>query len=63
MKSYQDLKVWQKAMDLVVVCYDLTRRFPKNETYGHANQLQRSAVSVPSNIAEGHGRQHTKEFL
>lgn len=63
MKSYRDLEVWQKAMDLVVICYQMTNTFPKNETYGLASQLQRAAVSVPSNIAEGRQRQHSKEFL
>jgi four helix bundle protein len=62
-KNYQDLEVWQKAMDLVVMCYQLTGKFPKNETYGLASQLQRAAVSVPSNIAEGRHRKHSKEFL
>jgi four helix bundle protein len=62
-KSYRDLKVWQKAMDLVVMCYQMTRKFPKNEIFGLASQLQRAAVSVPSNIAEGHQRWHSKEFL
>ena len=45
-RSYQDLEVWQKAMDLVVVCYQLTNKFPQNEIYGLASQLQRAAVSV-----------------
>ena len=62
-KSYRDLEVWQHSMDLVVECYRLTKRFPKEETYGLTNQLQRAAVSIPANIAEGQGRQHTKEFL
>lgn len=62
-KSYQDLKVWQKAMDLVVLCYEITKEFPKNELYGLTGQLQRAAVSVPANIAEGHSRQHRKEYL
>jgi len=55
-KSYQDLVVWQKAMDFVVEVYKLTRRFPREETYGLINQVRRAAVSVPSNIAEGQGR-------
>ena len=63
MKSYRDLEVWQKAMDLVVMCYQMTTEFPKSETYGLSSQLQRSAVSVPANIAEGRQRQHSKEFL
>jgi len=63
MKSYQDLEVWQKAMDLVVLCYKISEKFPKNETYGLASQLQRAAISIPANIAEGRHRQHSKEFL
>ncbi len=55
-KSYRDLIVWQKAMDFVVEVYKLTRRFPREETYGLMNQVRRAAVSVPSNIAEGQGR-------
>ena len=62
-KSYQDLAVWQNAMDLVVMCYQMTTKFPKNEIYGLSSQLQRAAVSVPANIAEGRHRQHSKEFL
>jgi len=61
-KSYRDLKIWRKGIELVKEVYTLTRRFPPNETYALANQLQRSAVSVPSNIAEGQARQHTGEF-
>ena len=63
MKSYQDLEVWQKAMDLVVLCYRIAEKFPKNETYGLTSQLQRAAISIPANIAEGCHRQHSKEFL
>ncbi|MGB9500228.1 MAG: four helix bundle protein [Dissulfuribacterales bacterium] len=62
-KSYRDLEVWQKSMDLVVTCYQMTRRFPKSEIYGLTSQSQRAAVSVPSNIAEGRPRQHSREFL
>lgn len=62
-KGYQDLEVWQKAMDLVVMCYQATRNFPKSEVYGLASQLQRAAVSIPANIAEGRERKHSKEFL
>jgi four helix bundle protein len=61
--SYRDLEVWQKAMDLVVLCYDTTRGFPKNELYGLCSQLQRAAVSIPANIAEGRHRIHSKEFI
>jgi four helix bundle protein len=62
-RSYRELEVWQKAMDLVVECYRISERFPKTELYGLTSQLQRAAVSVPANIAEGQGRSHTKEFL
>ena len=61
--SYEDLEVWQRAMDLVVDCYDLTRSFPQTEQFGLTAQLQRAAVSVPANIAEGQARRHTREFL
>ncbi len=61
--SYRDLQVWQKAMDAVVECYKLTREFPKDELYGLTSQLRRAAVSVAANIAEGHARPHTAEFL
>ena len=63
MKSYKDLEVWQKAMDLVVDSYNLAEMFPMNEKYGLTSQVQRAAVSVPANIAEGRSRQHTKEFI
>ena len=53
----------QRAMELVIACYDLTQSFPDRERYGLAAQLQRAAVSVPANIAEGQARQHAKEFL
>jgi len=61
-KGYEDLQVWREAMELVVACYQLTRRFPKSETFGLSNQLQRAAVSVPSNIAEGQARRSRAEF-
>ena len=63
MKSFRELRVWQAAMDLVETVYLLTRKFPKHETYALANQIQRAAVSIPSNIAEGHTREHLKEYL
>ena len=63
LKSYSDLKVWQKAMDLVVMCYQTTKKFPRSEIYGLVSQLQRAAVSIPANIAEGRERQHSKEFI
>jgi four helix bundle protein len=60
--SYRDLKVWQKGIELVKMIYLLTRDFPKHETYGLTSQIQRSAVSVPSNMAEGQTRNSTAEF-
>ena len=60
---YKDLTVWQKAIDLVVEVYRLTKKLPKEELYGLTNQLRRAAVSIPSNIAEGQGRNSAKEFL
>lgn len=61
--SFRDLRVWQAGMDLVEQVYRLTQMFPRQEIYGLTSQLQRAAVSVPSNIAEGHTREHTKEYL
>ena len=61
--SYKDLKVWQKAIELVTETYSLTEKFPKSEIYGLAAQMQRAAVAIPSNIAEGQKRGHHKEFL
>jgi four helix bundle protein len=61
-KSYKDLIVWQKAMDLVEMVYQTTKEFPRGELYGLTNQLRRAAVSIPSNIAEGHARKSTAEF-
>ena len=63
LKSYRDLEVWNKAIDLVVECYQITKEFPRSEVYGLTSQLRRAAVSIPANIAEGRERQHTKEFL
>ncbi len=62
-KSYRELIVWQKALDFADAVYEVTRRFPKEETYGLTSQLRRSAVSIASNIAEGAGRHGTGEFL
>ena len=62
-KSFRDLRVWQAGIELVRIVYELTSRFPRSETYGLASQMQRAAVSIPSNIAEGHARESTKEYL
>ena len=61
--SYQDLRVWQAGMDLVIRVYRLTRRLPASERYGLAIQMQRAAISIPANIAEGHGRRHLGDKL
>jgi len=60
---YQELIAWQKAMDLVLRVYEITDLFPQKELFGLTNQLRRSAVSVPSNIAEGQGRNTTGDFI
>ena len=62
-RTYRDLEVWQKAMELVTLVYQETVGFPREETYGLRNQVRRAVVSVPSNIAEGQGRRSTREFL
>lgn len=61
-KSYRDLVVWQRAIELSVAVYKLTEEFPKHELYGLAVQLRRAVVSIPSNITEGHGRLTTGEY-
>jgi four helix bundle protein len=62
MNTYKDLKIWQKSVDLAVKVYEVTRLFPKEELYGLTYQLKKSAVSIPSNIAEGSGRNTKKDF-
>ena len=62
-QSYRDLMVWQKSIALCIQVYKACEKFPKSELYGLADQMKRAAVSVSSNIAEGQGRQHVKEFL
>ena len=62
-RSYQELKVWKLGMELTQGIYSLTREFPQHELYGLTSQMRRSAVSIPANLAEGHARESTKEFL
>ena len=62
-RGFQDMKVWQVAVDLSVECYQCTALFPSHEQFGLSSQARRAAVSVPSNIAEGQGRAHRGEFL
>lgn len=61
--SYRDLRVWQSAMDMAQSIYKITGQFPPSEIYGLSSQMRRAAISVPSNIAEGHARDSTKEYL
>ncbi len=62
MHRFEDLKIWQKAMDITENCYKASEKFPKEETYGLASQLRQSEVSIPSNISEGAGRNTNGEF-
>lgn len=62
-KSYQDLLVWQKSMDLAVAVYTATKSFPKEETYSLTSQIRRAVVSISSNIAEGRSRNTAGEFV
>ena len=61
-QSYKDLEAWKKGIDIVDLVYEITEKFPDREKYGLAIHMQRSAVSIPSNIAEGYARQYTKEY-
>lgn len=60
--TYKDLIVWKKSMDLIVAVYELTEQYPKAEQYGLTSQTRRSAISIPSNIAEGRRRSSKKDF-
>jgi four helix bundle protein len=62
LKSYKELIVWQKSILLVKEIFILTGKFPKEELYGIVSQMRRSAISIPSNIAEGYGRRSTKSY-
>jgi len=61
-KNFQDLRIWQKGIEVVKDLYLLTKKFPKEELYGLTSQMRRSAVSIPSNIAEGFRRYYNKEY-
>jgi len=61
-KSFKELKIWQKGIEIVKDVYALTKDFPREELYGLTSQMRRSAVSIPSNIAEGFKRYHSKEY-
>ena len=62
-QNYKGLTVWQKAIDFVETCYKLSEQFPNRELYALSSQLRRAAVSVPSNIAEGNGRESRNEYI
>lgn len=63
MKTYRELIAWQKGIELVLLVYTVTKTFPREELYALADQLKRSSVSVPSNIAEGYGRHTDNDFI
>ncbi len=63
LKNYKELKVWQRAYQLCLEVYKITKRFPNEERYSLTSQIRRAAVSVPSNIAEGYGRKTTPEYI
>jgi four helix bundle protein len=62
-KNFRDLIIWNRSMELARNIYELCKGFPKEETYGLASQMKRSAISIPSNIAEGFNRYHNKEYV
>lgn len=63
MNTYRELNVWKKSMDLAASVYALVQVFPKEETYGLTSQLRRAVVSMPANIAEGYGRNSTRDYI
>lgn len=63
MSNFRKLIIWQKAMNLVTKTYNSTKKFPKEEIFGLTSQIRRCSISIPSNIAEGHGRESNKEYL
>jgi four helix bundle protein len=63
MSTFRNLLIWQKSMTLVTEIYQLTKSFPKEEIYGLTSQIRRSSISIPSNIAEGYGRNGNKDYL
>ncbi len=63
LKNYKDLNVWQKSYELCLKVYRITAKFPNEERYGLTSQIRRSAVSIPSNIAEGYGRKTTADYV
>lgn len=62
-RTHKDLKVWQKSIDLVMLVYALTKKYPKEELYAITNQMRRCTTSIPANMAEGSGRKNKNEFI
>jgi four helix bundle protein len=62
-RSYKDLLIWQKGIELTEIVYSITKSFPIEEIYSLTNQIKRASVSIPSNIAEGFGRNSTKSYM
>lgn len=62
MNTFKQLRVWRKGIEIVELVYQISKRFPKEEKFSLAIQMQRAAISIPSNIAEGHDRGHRKEY-
>ena len=62
-KTFRDLKIWQKGMELCKLIYNLTKEFPDDEKFGLISQMRRGSVSIPSNIAEGYGRRSTQDYI
>ncbi len=63
MRNFKQLKIWQKGIEIATISYQLTKDFPSNERFGLVSQMNRAAVSIPSNIAEGSGRNSSKDYL
>lgn len=61
--SFKDLEVWKKSRELVKIIYQITAKFPKEELFSPTSQMRRSAISIPSNIAEGHSRHSTRDYI
>lgn len=62
-KSYKDLLIWEKGIEIVALTYKIVSSFPKDELYALSSQIKRSSISIPSNIAEGYGRQSTQNYI
>ena len=62
-RSYRDLEVWKRSMELVVACYQAVETLPSSEKFGLVSQIRRAATSISANIAEGHGRNYTREYI